>query len=134
MYLVVVFCVKQLKSRSRHMLACQIHILIDNLHCLKHTFNSNVDAYQGTQRFILSSVLELLPNFKCTYFGSMNPPTVTDRIHQYLQSEYLSHTISFVKLSFVEKMTRWICYVLGVLLTTMCKGLLTVNYLKCSNE
>ena len=56
--------------------ACEIlpRILIDNLHCFKHTWNSNVDAYHGKWAFMPSSVLELLPNFKATYFASMNPP------------------------------------------------------------
>ena len=58
------------------MRACQIlsRILIDNLHSLKHTWNSNVDVYHGKWAFMPSSVLELLPNFKSTYFASMNPP------------------------------------------------------------
>ena len=58
------------------MRACEIlpRILIDNLHCFKHTWNSNVDAYHGKWAFMPSSVFELLPNFKSTYFASMNPP------------------------------------------------------------
>ena len=58
------------------MRACEIlpRILIDNLHCFKHTWNSNVDAYHGKWAFMPSSVLELLPNFKSTYFANMNPP------------------------------------------------------------
>ena len=61
------------------MRACEIlpRILIDNLHCFKHTWNSNVDAYHGKWAFMPSSVLELLPNFKSTYFASMNPPIVS---------------------------------------------------------
>ena len=51
-------------------------ILIDNLHCFKHTWNSNVEAYHGKWAFMPSSVLELLPNFKSTYFASMNPPII----------------------------------------------------------
>ena len=45
------------------MRACEIlpRILIDNLHCFKHTWNSNVDAYHGKWAFMPSSVLELLP-------------------------------------------------------------------------
>ena len=60
------------------MRACEIlpRILIDNLHCFKHTWNSNVDAYHGKWAFMPSSVLELLPNFKSTYCASMNPPNV----------------------------------------------------------
>ena len=60
------------------MRACEIlpRILIDNLHCFKHTWNSNVDAYHGKWAFMPSSVLELLPNFKSTYFASMNPPII----------------------------------------------------------
>ena len=62
------------------MRACEIlpRILIDNLHCFKHTWNSNVDAYHGKWAFMPSSVLELLPNFKSTYFASMNPPIITN--------------------------------------------------------
>ena len=61
------------------MRACEIlpRILIDNLHCFKHTWNSNVDAYHGKWAFMPSSVLELLPNFKSTYFANMNPPNVS---------------------------------------------------------
>ena len=60
------------------MRACEIlpRILIDNLHCFKHTWNSNVDAYHGKWAFMPSSVLALLPNFKSTYFASLNPPIV----------------------------------------------------------
>ena len=62
------------------MRACEIlpRILIDNLHCFKQTWNSNVDAYHGKcMAFMPSSVLELLPNFKSTYFASMNPPNIS---------------------------------------------------------
>ena len=60
------------------MCACEIlpRILIDNLYCFKHTWNSNVDAYHGKWAFMPSSVLELLPNFKSTYFANMNPPII----------------------------------------------------------
>ena len=65
----------------RYMHACEIlsRILIDNLDCLKQTLYSNVDAYHGKKAFMLSSVLELLPNLKSTYFASMNPPAVGTR-------------------------------------------------------
>ena len=58
--------------------ACEIlpRILIDNPDCFKHTLNSNVDAYHGKLAFMLSSVLELLPNFKSTYFASVHPPNM----------------------------------------------------------
>ena len=60
------------------MCACEIlpRILIDNLYCFKHTWNSNVDAYHGKWALMPSSVLELLPNFKSTYFANMNPPNI----------------------------------------------------------
>ena len=35
-----------------------------------------MDAYHGKWAFMPSSVLELLPNFKSTYFASLNPPIV----------------------------------------------------------
>ena len=77
------------------MRACEIlpRILIDNLHCFKHTWNSNVDAYHGKWAFMPSSVLELLPNFKSTYFASMNPPIV----------------IKFIKFPYIRcKMEMWL--------------------------
>ena len=66
------------------MRACEIlpHILIDNLHWFNHTWNSTVDAYHGKWAFMPLSVLELLPKFKSTYFGSMNPPNKTSKHDQ----------------------------------------------------
>ena len=37
---------------------------------------------------MLSSVLELLPNLKSTYFASMNPPSVFERIILLVSSVY----------------------------------------------
>ena len=73
------------------MRACEIlpRILIDNLHCFKHTWNSNVDAYHGKWAFMPSSVLEVLLNFKSTYFASMNPPIVFPGYH-YFDSAFLT--------------------------------------------
>jgi len=42
-----------------------------------------------------------------------------------LWSEYL--LLNFYQAAIVEKLTRWLCYVLRVLLTTMCKGIIIVN-------
>ena len=42
-----------------------------------------MDAYHGKWAFMPSSVLELLPNFKSTYFASMNPPIKGKSFFQY---------------------------------------------------
>ena len=65
-------CHKKVKSLiTPYMHACKILPRI----LLQAYLNSNVDAYHGNWAFMPSSVLELLPNFKSTYFASMNPPS-----------------------------------------------------------
>ena len=86
------------------MRACEIlpRILIDNLHCFKHTWNSNVDAYHGKWAFMPSSVLELLANFKSTYFASMNPPIASTliSIHQSSQLFIINGKLFFYLCSY----------------------------------